>query len=195
MFFTRRQFAVRLESLLNQDCCRVQSTLPADLRPTRGYLAMNSDRLGIAPDVAERASWRATEGYRFNVEPGFVLLGVAPPEKPGGWSMLLLVHDARDGAGTQLLGAWRLGPKGPRSAVTVFSQFVGRFGTFLADGKTESLFYLHSPGAIPPQPVGRPDDIELHALRQTRQFAGPIGWAWCFGIDARKYRAYLQASK
>ena len=89
--------------------------MPADLIPAPGYGAMNSDRLGIAAQKAERASWRATRAYR-------------------------------------------------------------------------------SPDEIPPQPVGvRPDDVELHALRQTRQFADPIGWAWCFGIDRRKHREYLQA--
>jgi hypothetical protein len=193
VLFTRRQVATRIESLLMQDCCRVQKTMPADLAPTRGYLAMNRDRLGIAPELAERASWRATQAFRFNVEPGFVLLGTAPPEQPGGWPMLLVAHDARDGAGTRLLGAWWLGPDAPRNPVTAFSRFVCKFGRNLSTGRLESLFYLHSPGEIPPQPVGVADNIELHALRQIRQFTGMIGWAWCFGIDTRKYRTYLRA--
>lgn len=88
----------------------MQQTMPADLAPTPGYLAMNKDRLGIPPELAERASWRAAEAYRFNVEPGFVLLGVAPPEQPGRWPMPLIAHDVRDGSGTWLLGAWWLGP-------------------------------------------------------------------------------------
>jgi hypothetical protein len=193
MFFTRGQVASAIESLLRQDCCRVQSTMPADLTPTPGYLAINNDRLGIAPELAERASWRAAEAYRFNVEPGFVLLAVAPPDRPGGWPMLLMAHDARDGSGTQLLGAWWPGPDASRDPVTAFSQFVGKFGTRLSDGGTESIFFIHSPGLVPPQPAGRAKDIELHCLRQTRQFAGMIGWAWCFGIDTRKYRTFLRA--
>jgi hypothetical protein len=192
VLFTRRQVA-GIESLLTQDFCRVQNTMPADLAPTRGYLMMNSDRLGIAPEVAERASWRATQAFRFNVEPGFVLLGAAPPAQPGGWPMLVLAHDARDGAGTRLLGAWWLGPDAPPNPVTAFSRFVGRFGRHLGDGRRESLFYLRAPGECPPQPVGVADNVELHALRQIRQFAGMIGWAWCFGIDTAKYRSYLRS--
>jgi hypothetical protein len=195
VFFTRGQVATAIESLLSQDCCRVQRTMPADLRPAPGYLAMNSDQLGIAPEKAEQASWRATEAHRFNVEPGFVLLATVPPppERPGGWSLLLMAHDARDGSGTQLLGAWWLGPDAPANPVTAFSRFVGRFGTYLSDGRREGLFYLRSPGPVPPQPTGKADDIELHALQQIRQFVGEIGWAWCFGIDTRKHRTYLRA--
>jgi hypothetical protein len=193
MFFTRSQVAARIEALLTQDCYRVQRTMPADLMADPGYLVMNSDPLGIVPELAERASWRANEAYRFNVEPGFVLLGTAPPEQPGGWSMLLIAHDARDGSGTRLRGAWWLGPGAPANPVTAFSRFAGRFGRLLSDGQRESLFYLRSPGSVPPQPTGRAEDIELHALRQTRQFAGMVGWAWCFGIDTRKHRAFLRA--
>lgn len=195
VLFTRSQVAKAIESLLSQDCCRVQRTMPADLSPAPGYLVMNSDPLGIAPEKAEQASWRAPEAYRFNVEPGFVLLATvpAPPERPGGWSMLLMAHDARDGAGTQLLGAWWLGPDAPANPVAAFSQFVARFGTYLAHGPRQGLFYLRSPGTVPPQPAGAANGIELHALPQTRQFAGAIGWAWCFGIDTRKHRTYLRA--
>ena len=80
--------------------------MPADLIPTPGYRVMNADRFGIPHEKAERASWRATEAYRFNVEPGFVLLATVPPppETPGGWSMLMMAHDARDGTGTYLRG-------------------------------------------------------------------------------------------
>ena len=85
------------------------------------------------------------------------------------------------------------GSGGPADPVTAFSQFVGKFGTDLRVGRGEALFYLRSPGPIPPQPTGKADAIELHALRQTRQFSGEIGWAWCFGIDTRKHRTYLRA--
>ena len=195
VFFTRGQVAQAIESLLSEDRSRVQRTMPADLSPSPGYLAMNSDQLGIAPEKAEQASWRATQAHRFNVEPGFVLLATvpAPPERPGGWSMLLMAHDACDGSGTRLLGAWWLGPGAPTNPVTAFSQFVARFGTDLRDGRSEGLFYLRSPGPAPPQPTGKADAIELHALQQTRQFAGEIGWAWCFGIDTRKHRTCLRA--
>jgi hypothetical protein len=178
-----------------EDRFRVQRTMPADLSPSPGYTVMNSGELGIAPDKAERASWRATEAHRFNVEPGFVLLTTvpAPPDRPGGWSMLLMAHDARDGSGTQLLGAWWLGPGAPADPVTAFSRFVGRFGRHLSVGRREGLFYLRAPGPVPPQPVGRAEGIEFHALPQTRQFAGRIGWAWCFGIDTCKHRAWLRA--
>jgi hypothetical protein len=107
--------------------------------------------------------------------------------------MLLHAYDARDGAGTQLLAAWWLGPDAPRDSVTAFSKFVARFGTHLSDGRNESLFHLRSSGPAPPQPVRRAGDVELQALRQTRQFVGMVGWAWCFGIDMRKYRTYLRA--
>ncbi len=194
MIFTRGQAARAIESLLEQDRYRVQTTMPADLPPAPGYLAMNSDPLGITPQKAEQASWRAAEAHRFNVEPGFVLLATvpAPPDRPGGWSMLMMAHDASDGSGSRLTGAWWLGPDAPANPVTAFSRFVGRFGTFLSDGRRESLFYLHSPEPVPPQPARNPAGIELHALPQTRQFAGRTGWAWCFGIDARKHRAYLR---
>jgi hypothetical protein len=169
--------------------------MPADLPPAPGYLAMNSDPMGIAPEKAEQASWRAAEAHRFNVEPGFVLLATVPPppDRPGGLSMLLMAHDATDGSGSQLTGAWWLGPNAPANPVAAFSRFVGRFGTFLTVGSRESLFYLYSPGPVPPQPAGKAASIELHALPQTRQFEGRIGWAWCFGIDTRKHRAYLRA--
>jgi len=195
VLFTRGQVAKAIESSLSEDRYRVQRTMPADLAPSPGYLAMNSDQLGIAPAKAEQASWRATQAHRFNVEPGFVLLATvpSPPERPGGWSMLLMAHDGCDGSGTRLLGAWWLGPGAPANPVTAFSQFVGKFGTDLRVGRGEALFYLRSPGPIPPQPTGKADAIELHALRQTRQFSGEIGWAWCFGIDTRKHRTYLRA--
>jgi hypothetical protein len=157
---------------------------------------MNDDRLGIPALKAERASWRATKAARFNVDPGFVLLATVPPPShmPDGWSMLLMAHDARDGAGTYLRGAWWLGRGRWESPVRAFSQFVGRFGVKLATERTDGVFYLSSPDEIPPQPVGvRLDDVELHALRQTRQFEGETGWAWCFGINRRKHRDYLQA--
>jgi hypothetical protein len=70
-----------------------------------------------------------------------------------------------------------LGPGAPVNPVAAFSQFVARFGTYLKTGRSEGLFYLRSPGPVPPQPTGQADAIELHALRQTRQFAGEIGWA------------------
>ncbi len=174
-----------------EDRFRVQRTMPADLLATPGYLVMNNHPLGIAPDVAEMASWRASEAHRFNVEPGFVLLGVAPPDRPGGWPMLLSAYDARDGAGTQLLAAWWLGPDTPTNPVAAFSTFIAQFGTHMSDGRNESLFFLRSPGTVPPQPVRRGYEVELHALRQTQQFVGMVGWAWCFGIDIRKYRSYL----
>ena len=195
MIFNRGGTAKAIESLLAKDCCRVQRTMPADLPPTRGYRAMNSDPLGIAPEKAEQASWRAAEAHRFNVEPGFVLLTTVPPppDRPGGWSMLLMAHDARDGLGTRLLGAWWLGPDAPAHPVAAFGRFVARFGTYLGDGQREALFYLRWPDPVPPQPTGRPAGIELHALPQDRQFAGRIGWAWCFGIDTDKHRTYLRA--
>jgi hypothetical protein len=192
----RSRAAVAIEAALSEDCCRGHRTMPADLIPAPGYEAMNSDRLGIPTQKAERACWRASRAYRFNVEPGFVLLATVPPppDVPGGWSMLLMAHDARDGAGTYLRGAWWLGPGAWENPVRAFSQFVGKFGVRLATEQNDGIFYLDSPGEIPPQPVGvRLDDVELHALRQTRQFADPIGWAWCFGIDRRKHRGYLQA--
>ena len=195
VLFTRGQVAKAIESSLSQNCCTVRRTMPADLSPSPGYLAMNSDQLGIAPEKAEQASWRANQAHRFNVEPGFVLLATvpAPPERPGGWSMLLMAHDARDGSGTRLLGAWWLGPGASSNPVTAFSQFVARFGTDLKSDRSEALFYLRSPGPVPPQPTGKAGAIELHALQQTRQFEGVAGWAWCFGIDTRKHRAYLRA--
>jgi hypothetical protein len=148
MFF-RGQTARAIESALTEGCCRVQRTMPADLPPTAGYLAMNSDPLGIPAEKAEQASWRVNEAHRFTVEPGFVLLATvpAPPDRPGGWSM-------------------------PR----------------------KGLFYFHTPSPVPPQPAGSLDGVELHAISQTRQFVGPVGWAWCFGIDTKKHRAYLRAT-
>jgi len=194
MFF-RGQTARAIESALTEGCCRVQRTMPADLPPTPGYLAMNSDPLGIPAEKAEQASWRVNEAHRFTVEPGFVLLATvpAPPDRPGGWSMLLLAHDARDGTGSRLLGAWWLGAQAPANPAAAFGWFVGRFGVPLRDGGREGLFYFHTASPIPPQPTGSPDGVELHALPQTRQFVGPVGWAWCFGIDTKKHRAYLRA--
>jgi hypothetical protein len=196
VILTRDQAARAIESMLLEVRGGVHATMPADLPPAPGYLAMNSDPMGIAPQKAEQASWRAAHAHRFNVEPGFVLLATvpAPPDQPGGWSMLLMAHDARDGAGTRLTGAWWLGPGAPADPVAAFSRLVGRFGTFLSVGQREGLFYLYSPGPVPPQPAGKAARIELHALPQTRQFEGRTGWAWCFGIDTRKHRAFLHAS-
>ena len=135
MFF-RGQTARAIESALTEGCCRVQRTMPADLPPTPGYLAMNSDPLGIPAEKAEQASWQVNEAHRFTVEPGFVLLATvpAPPDRPGGWSMLLLAHDARDGTGSLLLGAWWLGAQAPAKPAAAFGWFVGRFGVPLRDG-------------------------------------------------------------
>jgi len=169
--------------------------MPADLYTTPGYRVMNADRLGIAAERAERAGWRAREAYRFNLEAGFVLLATVPPppERAGGWSMLLMAHDAQDGSGTQLRGAWWLGPDFPSHAIKAFSRLVARFGHPLATPNGDSLFCLGSPGEVPPQPTGRADYVELHALRQTGNLGQALGWAWCFGIDVRRHRDYLQA--
>lgn len=70
--------------MLTDDRSRVLRTMPADLHATPGYLAVNPHPHGIAPETAERAAWRAPEAHRFEVEPGFVLLAIAPPEHPGG---------------------------------------------------------------------------------------------------------------
>jgi hypothetical protein len=183
--------AAGIESLLLEDRFRVQRTMPAEMLATPGFLVMNNHPLGIAPEMAEMASWRAGEAHRFNVEPGFVLLGVAPPARHGERSMLLSAYDPQDGSGTQLLGAWWLGPDMPSDAVAAFSKFVAQYGAHMSDGRNESLFFLRSIGAVPPQPAHDEREVELHALRQTRQFVGMIGWAWCFGIDLRKYRHYL----
>jgi hypothetical protein len=95
--------------MLTDNRSRVLRTMPADLHATSGYLAVNRHPHSIAPETAERAAWRAPEAHRFEVEPGFVLLAIAPPEHSGGWSMLINAHDARDGTGTRLLAAWWLG--------------------------------------------------------------------------------------
>lgn len=179
--------------MLTEHRSRVLRTMPADLHATPGYLAVNRHQHGIAPDNAERAAWRAREAHRFDVESGFVLLAIAPPERPGGWSMLINAHDARDGTGTRLLAAWWLGPYEPRDPVAVFSKFVARFGVHLRDGRREALFYLHTCGTTPPQPVTRPDGVELYALPQTGVFGEPLGWAWCFGINSRRYRTFLES--
>lgn len=186
--------ASRIEFALGQGCCRARGTMPADLRATPDYRVMNTDRLGIPAERAERAGWRATEAYRFNLEAGFVLLATVPPppDRAGGWSMLLMAYDPQDGTGTQLRGAWWLGPEFPAHAVKAFSRFVARFGTPLAAAARSTVFCLGSAGEIPPQPTGRITDIDLHALRQYR-LGQPAGWAWCFGIDVRKHRSYLKA--
>ncbi|WP_250280602.1 MULTISPECIES: hypothetical protein [unclassified Frankia] len=188
--------AAEIESLLVEDRFRVQRTMPADLLATPGYLAMNNHRFGIASEVAERASWRAPEAHRFNVEPGFVLLGVAPPERSDGGHrpMLLSAYDAQNGAGTQLLAAWWLDPGAPREPVAAFSNFLSQFGVYMTSGRNESLFFLRALGAVPPQPVRGSHDVELHALHQVQQFAGTVGWAWCFGINTHKYRGHLSVS-
>jgi hypothetical protein len=187
--------ASRIESLLRQCCCRPRATMPADLYTTPGYRVMNADRLGVPAGKAERAGWRASEAYRFNLETGFVLLATVPPppERAGGWSMLLMAHDRQDGGGTLLEGAWWLGPEFPAHAIKAFSRFVARFGRPLTTPKGDGLFYMGSPGEIPPQPTGRADNVELHALRQTGNSGEMTGWAWCFGIDVRRHRDYLQA--
>jgi hypothetical protein len=165
--------------------------MPAEMLATPGYLVMNNHPLGIAPEIAEMASWRADKAHRFNVEPGFVLLGVAPPTRPGGQPMLLSAYDPQDGSGTQLLGAWWLKPDTADDAVAAFSKFVAQFGAHMSDGRNESLFFLRSLGPTPPQPARGEREVELHALRQTRQFVGMVGWAWCYGIDIHKYRHHL----
>jgi hypothetical protein len=187
--------ASRIESTIGPGCCRARGTMPADLSATPGYRVMNADRLGIAPEKAEQAGWRATEAYRFNLESGFVLLATVPPppDRAGGWSMLLMAYDPQDGTGTQLHGAWWLGPEFPANAIKAFSQFVARFGNPMSTPASRSVFWLGCAGEIPPQPTGRVEDIDLHALRQASQSEQAIGWAWCFGIDVRKHRAYLRA--
>jgi hypothetical protein len=137
-----------------------------------------------------------TEAYRYNLPAGFVLLATVPPppDRAGSWSMLVMAYDPRDGTGTQLHGAWWLGPEFPAHPVTAFSKFVARFGSPLSSPVGRSIFFLSSAGQIPPQPAGRVDDIDLHAVRQPGQQPGTTaGWEWCFGIDVRKHRAYLQA--
>jgi hypothetical protein len=191
--FTRGQVAAGIETILTADRSRVLRTMPADLDATAGYVAVNRHPCGITPETAERAAWRAHEAHRFDVEPGFVLLAIAPPERPGGWSMLINAHDARDGAGTRLLAAWWLGPYEPRDPVAVFGKLVARFGVHLRDGRREALFHLHTTGATPPQPVTRPQDVDLYALPRTGTFREPLGWAWCFGIDSRRYRTFLDS--
>ena len=187
--------ASRIELVIGQGCCGARGTMPADLSATPGYWVMNADRLGIPAEKAERAGWRATEAYRFNLEAGFVLLATVPPppDRAGGWSMLVMAYDPQDGTGTQLHGAWWLGPEFPSHAVKAFSQFVARFGSPLATAGGRSVFCLGCAGEIPPQPTGRAEDIDLHALRQASHSGLTAGWAWCFGIDVHKHRAYLQA--
>jgi hypothetical protein len=170
--------------------------MPADLVATADYRVMNRDRLGITPEKAERAAWRATEAFRFNLENGFVLLATVPPppERAGGWSMLLMAYDPQDGTGTQLRGAWWLGPEFKAPAVKAFSQLVARFGSSLNTPAGDTVFALTSPGDIPPQPAGRAEHLDLHAIRQvSRVDERMLGWAWCFAIDVRKHRDYLQA--
>ena len=169
--------------------------MPADLAATPSYLAMNGDRLGIAAEKAERAAWRATEAYRFNLPAGFVLLATVPPppERPVGWSMVIMAYDPQDGTGTQLRGAWWVGPEFPAHPVKAFSRLVARFGCPLATPAGSSVFCLGYAGEIPPQPTRRPDQIDLHALRQATDSGVTTGWLWCFGINVSKHRAYLQA--
>ena len=195
VIFMRGTLSAGIEALLARHGCQLQRTLPADLTPTLGYQVMNADRLGIPAEKAECASWRVNDAHQFNLPHGFVLLATVPPppERPGGWSMLLMAYDARDGNGTRLLGAWWLGPDFPAEPLKAFSQFVGRFGCRMRIPGTESVFFLGAPGEIPPQPAGRVKDVELHAIRQQREPAEPPSWAWCFGIDVPKHRAYLEA--
>ena len=165
--------------------------MPADLTPTPGYLAVNDHPWGLTAAEVEQAAWRATEVYRMSVEPGMVLLCVAPPSRPGDAPILIFAHDSRDGSGTYLRGAWRLGPGATTDPVRNFSRLIGNFGRHLEHGRHTSLFLPYVPGPVPPQPTGSPVDVELHALPQTRQFVGMHGWALCFGIDLTKYRRYL----
>jgi hypothetical protein len=183
--------AGRTELVIRQGCCKVRGTMPA----APGYRVMNVDRLGIAAEKAERAAWRATEAYRFNLAAGFVLLATVPPppERACGWSMLVMAYDPQDGTGTQLRGAWWLGPEFPAHPVKAFSQFVARFGSPLATPAGSSVFCLGCAGEIPPQPSRQAGQIDLHALRQASQSGVTAGWAWCFGISVSKHRAYLQA--
>jgi hypothetical protein len=187
--------ASRIELAIGKGCCPARGTMPADLRATPSYQVMNADRLGIPAEKAERAAWRATEAYRYNLPAGFVLLATVPPppDRAGGWSMLVMAYDPRDGTGTQLHGAWWLGPEFPAHPVTAFSKFVARFGSPLTSRGRRSVFFLGCAGDIPPQPTGRIEDIDLHAVRQADQSGTTAGWAWCFGIDVRRHRAYLQA--
>jgi len=187
--------ASRIELVIGQGCCKVRGTMPADLVATPSYRAMNADRLGIPAEKAEQAAWRATDAYRFNLAAGFVLLATVPPPpgRAGGWSMLVMAYDPQDGTGTQLRGAWWLGPEFPAHPVRAFSRFVARFGSPLATPAGSSVFCLGCAGEIPPQPAGRADDIDLHALRQATQSGVTAGWVWCFGIHVGRHRAYLQA--
>jgi hypothetical protein len=184
-----------IELAIGQGCCRVRGTMPADLAVTPSYRVMNADRLGIPAEKAERAAWRATEVYRVQLAAGFVLLATVPPppERAGGWSMLVMAYDPQDGTGTELRGAWWLGPEFPAHPVKAFSRFVARFGSPLATPAGRSVFCLACAGEIPPQPTGRADQIDLHALRQASQSGETAGWAWCFGINVSEHRAYLQA--
>jgi hypothetical protein len=168
--------------------------MPADLYTTTSYRMMNADRLGIPPQKAEQAGWRATEAYRYNLPSGFVLLATVPPppERAGGWSMLLMAHDPQDGTGTELRGAWWLGPEYPAHAVKAFSHFVARFGNRVKTSRGQTVFCARARGAIPPQPTGRAENVDLHALRQADESGETAGWAWCFGINVGKHRAYLQ---
>jgi hypothetical protein len=201
----RSRAAVAIEAALSEDCASELRTMPGDLVPILGYGAMNADRFGVPARKAERASARATKAYRFDVDPGFVLLATVPPlpRSPDDWTMLLMAHDAGDGEGTYLRAAWWLGPGSWDNPMRAFSQFVGRFAVKMATAQTEGIFYLNSPDEVPPQPVGvRLDNVELHALPQSPKAAAPktgspkptapAGWAWCFGIDRRKHRDYLQ---
>ena len=187
--------ASRIELVIGQGCCRARGTMPADLYTTRNYRTMNADRLGIPPQKAEQAGWRATEAYRYNLPSGFVLLATVPPppERTGGWSMLLMAYDPQDGTGTELRGAWWVGPEFPAHAIKAFSRFVARFGSPLTTRKGEMIFCTGARGEIPPQPGSRAKDVDLHALRQADESGQTLGWAWCFGINVAKHRAYLQA--
>jgi hypothetical protein len=195
MAFLSGLLASRIESVIGQGCCRARSTMPADLTATADYRVMNVDPLGIPAVKAERAGWRAAEAFRFNLATGFVLLATVPPppERAGGWSMLLMAYDPQDGTGTQLRGAWWLGPDFPANAIKAFSRLVARYGCPLTTPAGESFFWLGSAGEIPPQPAVLAEHVDLHALRQVTQFGDPAGWAWCFGINVPKHRAYLKA--
>ena len=150
----------------------------ADLPPTPGYRAMNSDPLGIRPRRPSGRPGRSTRRTGLPSSRASCCWRRSPlADRPGGWSMLLLAHDARDGTGSRLLGAWWLGSAGAGEAAAAFGWFVGRFGVPLRDGGREGLFYFHTPSPVPPQPPGTLDGGELHAISQTRQFVGPVGWA------------------
>jgi hypothetical protein len=186
--------AGEIEWAIRRGCGQVRATMPADLFISESYRAVNSDRLGIPAGKAERAGWRASEACRLALPSGAVLLATVPPppERAGGWSMLLMAYEPPD-SGTLLRGAWWIGPEYPVNAVKAFSLFVARFGIRLRTRRGENLFSIVNAGPVPPQPAKRAEHCELHALPQARPDGKTIGWAWCFGIDRTRHRDYLTA--